>query len=152
MSHEDIAKFLKKDVIHVSNYVEAELNRLQDAAIQQAIKEAAVVSEEVYDATVALIATNTKFTNEKSRELLNRTINKLPPGEYTDSGKLYRIALKNMNAKDVMLTTTVGGRSGITVMTGAASEKTDANKKIHGYSRSSNGNIFHPKDNRMNNE
>jgi len=107
-----------------------------------------VLSEQMYNDTLYKLR-NAGMELGDAREILDRTVRKLL-GEPATADEMYGYCLRNLNAKDVMVTRSAGGRKGVAMMTKAASERGDESKnRPRQPGRGVRGRIFRPKDNQM---
>lgn len=159
----DIAESLGRKPVTIEKYINGELEELVTnitrAKLQAANPEVeqdeefefeAQVSEDIFEAVVHKLK-QAGMDRDKAEECIYRVLRKInfdPDNEQ----QLYALCIRNINAKDVMITRAAGGRKGVAVMTKAGSERGDEHKRRarkQKPSRKVRGNIFYPKEGRM---
>ena len=140
----------------VKNYVEIELDKLHEtvAKVKTPLidENRAKVSEDIYTETVHRLK-GSGMSEEDSTHLLEATIDKLNY-DPDNAQQLYTLCVQNsINLTNkLMVTKTAGGESGVAAMSSGASERSDeAAKEVRATakSRTSKGNIWKPKQNKM---
>jgi len=109
-------------------------------------EEGPVVSKEIYDAATQLILAQ-GFDKVETKKLLKRAVGKLKKSP-KDANYLVGLALRGINAGNLMGKRTRGGERGVSIMTPAASMRTESGRG-KAFSRGASGNIFVPSENKV---
>lgn len=161
---EEMCDTLGRSKSCVENYINSELddlvNTIAKVKINQEVLRPAIIKKTTKKFQQILHG-KPQATAKKAKERVERVINQLSSTEISNLNNvqednavdiLYGLVFKTQNSGDLFIKeTSEKGRSGIAVMTKAASEKGDEVRKKVRASRKTRDNVFRPKQNRMGN-
>lgn len=146
---DSIAAAMDRRVSIVQKYVTEELNNIQETiakVAEEKAKPVLKVPKDMFNDAVAKVEAQ-GMVGPDAKELVRKAVKKISKWP-TTADAIFGLAMSGLKAKHVMGKRTVGGKSGVSVMTPAANARLDeARKNIDSNkSRSARGNIFRPSD------
>lgn len=147
---EEIASVIKKSPEVVQTYIDKDLDKLAGtiakAQIQAAQNEVVYVDEKTKDAARRELVKG-GLTELDADKVVNKAAQKAANSKrkYRELAPFYTLCVKSMKAGEFMIKRSPGGKKGVTIMTQAASSKSeDSAKKHENIPRSARGNIYRP--------
>jgi hypothetical protein len=151
----EIAKSLKRSVATVRKYLatesvdELENERLKAeiATLKNQLEEKKADKVELLDEVVIGTIHKLKLSGIKKEDAefaLKKVQDKLTE-RIDDSSRLAAICMRELSVKNAMITETTGGRGGVAIMTGTASEIIEEKQKMQTETRTRRNCLFNPK-------
>lgn len=156
-TNKQIAKKLNLDLTAVENYISK-----QEKIVDDITKVEVAKGSSAKDTSATVVKKVRKrllakgFSERDADNLITSALKSAEKNNvgFTSEDDLYTAALKRINAASLMVKRGQDGRSGVCIMTGAASERIDSSKskKKTGLGRYSRGNLYDTSGNKLTND